>query len=193
MKELRALGDRGLGRTRVLDNLSITETKSVTPQSIGVLMSGQQTRTTSVKVWVHVKWHPAPDFPRTDASLLRLARRAALGLTVDPSTAWELIPFSWLVDWFGSVGDYLAAKRNIVPSYPSTPQVMRHTRTETKIRINPVNSCPSFTVTDFSSIYETKSRQPTAISAFTAYVPFLSGRQLAVLGSLAVLKHGRYF
>ena len=193
MKELRALGDKGLGRTRVLDNLSLSESKSVTPQSVGTVLNGFQTRTTSVKVWVHVKWHPSPGFPRTDASLLSTCRRAVFGLTIDPSTAWELIPFSWLADWYGSMGDYLAAKRNIVPCYPSTPQVMRHTRTETKIRIPAPNAKPGFTVSDYGSVYETKSRLPTTISAFTAYVPFLSGRQLAVLGSLAVLKHGRYF
>lgn len=193
MKELNALKDKGLSRTRVLDNLSTSSIRKVTPQSVGTAFSGVETRTTSVRVWVHLKWHPAPDFPRTDASLLSTARRAALGLTVDASTAWELIPFSWLMDWFGSMGDYFAAKRNIVPSYPSTPLVMRHTRTSTKITMLPSsNHRPGFSVSDYSAEFESKSRLPTAISPFTAYVPFLSGRQLAVLGSLTVIRLGRY-
>jgi hypothetical protein len=41
------------------------------------------------------------------------AIRYALGLTLDqvPSHAWEVVPFSFVVDWFVNVGDFLNASR----------------------------------------------------------------------------------
>lgn len=38
-----------------------------------------------------------------------LQRISDFGLTAFPSTAWELIPFSFVVDWFAPVGDWLSA------------------------------------------------------------------------------------
>jgi hypothetical protein len=37
--------------------------------------------------------------------------KAVLGIGLDPgnisSAAWEAIPWSWLIDWFANVGEYL--------------------------------------------------------------------------------------
>jgi hypothetical protein len=38
-----------------------------------------------------------------------LIARKALGLATNPATAWEAVPYSWLVDYVFSVGDFLAA------------------------------------------------------------------------------------
>lgn len=35
------------------------------------------------------------------------AYRHLLGLTLDPSLAWELAPWSWLIDWFSNIGDFI--------------------------------------------------------------------------------------
>jgi hypothetical protein len=37
-----------------------------------------------------------------------LIARKALGLTSNPATAWEAVPYSWLVDYVIDVGDFLA-------------------------------------------------------------------------------------
>jgi hypothetical protein len=50
-------------------------------------------------------WIPNIDAPGSD---LRIAQRL-LGLSVDaaPSLVWELLPYSWLVDWLTNIGDVL--------------------------------------------------------------------------------------
>lgn len=187
MVEIKSLEKKGLSRTRTLENASAVSHSTVNMNSDRgwLALNRPMTQTTTCKVWGHVKWHPKPGFPSTNADQLSLARRAVLGLTVDASTAWELIPFSWLIDWFGSVGTYLAATRNIIPCFPSTPQIMRHYVAETFVSMGGSGS-------DFHSRYEEKQRRTSSASILTAHMPFLSNGQLAVLGSLTILKVGKY-
>ena len=42
-------------------------------------------------------------------SLEQLASSLRLGVDAMPSTAWELVPFSFVADWFFNVGDWIAA------------------------------------------------------------------------------------
>lgn len=55
------------------------------------------------------------------------------GFELTPALVWELIPFSWLTDWFINIGDFMsnisnAAYDNLVAKYA---YVMRHRQTET--------------------------------------------------------------
>lgn len=52
-------------------------------------------------VYVRLDFHPS--------SFDYLHIPAALGLTNPASVAWELVPFSFVVDWFAPVGDWLNA------------------------------------------------------------------------------------
>lgn len=40
------------------------------------------------------------------------AVRRLYGLTLDPTLVWELIPWSWLIDWFTNVGDIISNVSN---------------------------------------------------------------------------------
>lgn len=48
-------------------------------------------------------------FPADLGGKLDLARK---GISVDLKVVWDLIPFSWLIDWSANVGEYLAAHSN---------------------------------------------------------------------------------
>jgi hypothetical protein len=79
---------------------------------------GTRKKQTAVTQWVVTRWNPTDSkqyYPSlTNPYLRSQAREAVLGMTIDPSTAWELMPWSWMADYFSNVGDIFSAGRNIV-------------------------------------------------------------------------------
>jgi hypothetical protein len=75
----------------------------------------------SVEVWGSVRWVPTRDF-REDLrrlGLINLAFKKVFDLdAIDASTVWEMIPFSWLIDYFTSIGTYLRANNGSVKVEP---------------------------------------------------------------------------
>lgn len=64
------------------------------------------------KVWGSVRWRPSRKdvIPTEPLEVFNAAVRHCLDLEVpDPATIWEMIPFSWLVDYFVNIGDVLHA------------------------------------------------------------------------------------
>lgn len=74
-----------------------------------------------VDVYGSVRWVPTRDF-REDLrqlNIINLAFRKVFDLEApDPSTVWEMIPFSWLIDYFTSIGTYLRANNGAVLVQP---------------------------------------------------------------------------
>lgn len=190
-KELKALQSSGLRRKKNLFSDSKTDSGALSLNSgaFQPSISGAYTRVTSMNRWGFVKWFPTGDFPAGDPALQKLARRAVLGLTVDGSTAWELIPFSWLADYFSNVGSLLKANRNIVAASHSTPLIMTRTKT-TRTVVPGVQSWDTAFGTYVETL-ETKERSQ-AIATLGAHLPVLSLRQMSILGSLVILRSGRY-
>lgn len=142
------------------------------------------------RVWGTVRYTPSTitKFPRTDKERLSAARRAAYGLTVDAKLAWELMPWSWLIDYFGTMGDFLSATRNVVGLTPSSVCIMKHTvhRDRYETRTDGYQAISGGTG---SKVRETKERNvvPFILPDFR-YQPILHPGQLSNLGALAVLK-----
>jgi len=138
--------------------------------------------------WISVSWIPSYD-PRTEIPDLNQIRhqafRSVLGLTVDLSTAWELLPWSWLVDWFSNLGSILAARRNLVGFVPGPCYTMTHTERHSNFELE------GSSVLSHSKPYlhqVVKERVTSGSSSVSVSVPFLSGRQLGILASLAVAR-----
>jgi len=151
----------------------------------GKSMSLNMSVTTSVEKWATVRWHPSSLPPKDNAAIRRAAIRIVYGLELSASNVWEAIPWSWLIDWFSNVGTYLAAHNNVVPVVPSTPCIMARTTTVRKFR-------PIFTNCKFDGGYghntlQSKSRILQG-AGLSATMPFLTARQLSILGSLAILR-----
>lgn len=71
------------------------------------------------KAWGSAQWKLLPDtvLPMLGyGPLQQLANNLTFGLTYHEflATAWEVTPWSWLVDWFSNVGDVIAATNNSV-------------------------------------------------------------------------------
>jgi len=97
----------------------------------GVNFFCRQQVSSEYKRWATVRYIVDPSFelPRDDNDLQFLADRLASGLTTHEAlaTAWELLPWSWLVDWFVDVGDLIALTNNTVPLIWSSVSVMQTT------------------------------------------------------------------
>jgi hypothetical protein len=184
VEELKRLKEKGLRRTIKIGGYTNTITEGRTFQSNHASFGGTVTCVTRELLSGYIKWYPANNsWPKDAANLRALAKRAIAGLVVDPSTIWELIPFSWLVDYCSSAGTFLMSTRNIVPCTHTAVQVMSHKQSEwTSSGVS--NSWG--TMAPIRSLVDTKSRTLTS-PAISAHLPILSGRQLSILGSIGVL------
>lgn len=79
------------------------------------LVYANWTRTYTSKVWGSVRWRPKRKdiIPVDKLAQFNLAVRQVFDLEApDPATIWEAIPFSWLIDYFTTVGNMLKAIEN---------------------------------------------------------------------------------
>lgn len=141
---------------------------------------------TSLSIKAHCRWLPGSgsEVLSSPIEVRALANRAVTGGTVDLSTLWQIMPWSWLLDWCGNVGEYFAAHRNIIPATLTDVAVMRHTRTTWEwpgVTTSDMN-CTGIRVTR-----EDKTRA-TSFVAPVAHLPFLSANQLGIVASLAVTR-----
>lgn len=194
VNEMRKLaGPRGLRRTLNMDSSSVgVSTGNIYMHS--VLSSSDSpvavwTGRTSENVRAHVRWNAAfaPTVLNSPEEMRRLARNAVLGLTLDSSTLWEALPWSWLIDWCSTMGDYFKANRNIIPASLAGVYIMRHTQTEyswggTQFAYGE-GYCSGGTINRVS-----KTRSASIPVLPIAHFPFLSGNQMGILGSLAVMR-----
>lgn len=169
----------------------ISHDPSVTVQSVGSTLHSAVTRITRATARTHVRWaaqekcgvRPAPEQVRMWAT------RAVLGGTIDFSTLWELVPWSWLIDWFGNVGDYLIASRNIIPARLIGVYPMVHTQTQTTGTGDVHTSFSGRkTILEPWSILRVRKTRSIGAASITAHFPFLDRRQVGILASLAATR-----
>lgn len=192
VKELTSLHHgRGLKRRRTVWTQTVKQLTSLaTIQSAGgAVIQADISTVTMGRKWASVNWKPdIPGIPPAD-EMLSLARRVVHGWDLSPSTVWEILPWSWMADYFGNIGDVLGASRNTVGAHPTNCCVMRNTRTTTTTRIRAFNS----RVKKFQhgrATYETLSRLNVGIG-LEAHFPMLSAKQVTTLSGIA-LNYGMY-
>jgi hypothetical protein len=182
----RLASSTGLRRTVSVGGWSRVEKYNAVMQSNQYFWTDEITQTTVESIKVHCRWLPEASFSSIDpAGRERLAMRSLLGLTLDHSTLWEAMPWSWLIDWAGNVGDYFKANRNLIPATLSGVHVMRETMT------THIGKGVSFGAAGKQSPVNvkviSKSRAPSFVAPI-AHFPFLSGNQMGILASLAVTR-----
>lgn len=143
---------------------------------------------TTYEVSYFGRWQPDPGgLPLSHEDSLRLAEKAVLGLTIDPLTAWNLMPWSWLFDYAFNVSNYLGSKRNVVGMSLGDESFVKR-------RISTLATTPS---ADWGGHYfngifartDTKYRAPASPSV-EGQLPFLSGGQASIIGSLYASRYG---
>lgn len=184
---MRAERDGGIKRTVVVDAGSAQEIRNTFLQTDGLFIRENVHWWTGETVSVHSRWVPDGSYaPLTQSNreyvLMRQALRAITGGTLDGSTAWELMPWSWLVDYFGNVGEYFAASRNIVGLVLSDVAVMRHT--VTRVEFGGIVGS-DFSFSSFNGRWETKTRKTSFVAPTLSSASFLNANQVGILASLA--------
>lgn len=185
----RLYSGKGLKRRIVLKTQVESSSTTVYPDtSLGATLKCQRQRITKLECWATVRWKPtSPPSFRTNRQRQALARSLVLGLNAQSltSTAWELLPWSWLADWFFDVQSFIEAHNNAVPATPVSRCVMVHRSTTDTYSRTDSNSWVSGgggTVT-----LESKSRYAGGPTINTS-LPFLNGGQLSILGALAATR-----
>jgi hypothetical protein len=130
-----------------------------------------------------------------DIGSLRWENRAVaalFGLNPTPSLLWELLPFSWLIDWAVNVGDVLSnmssnAVDNLVAEYAYT--MVSRTLTE-KVSEQGImklsNGSPFPVAATASRIRETKQRFRASPFGVGLVPGSLSGKQALILSALGI-------
>jgi hypothetical protein len=139
--------------------------------------------------WGTVRWVPTalpPGVTESDIRSIRSVRRIVSGLTPDGllKGAWDVIPWTWLTDWFVDVGSYMGAHSNFVPATASHCCVMR--KTETATYIKPLPSTSAWVSFEPCSCYVTTKERNVVSAPFAVSIPFVGIRRLSILSSLFV-------
>ncbi|UJQ85164.1 MAG: putative maturation protein [Boaesivirus pseudofaecivicinum] len=195
VSEIQRISSRGGLRRRVsLGSGSTKDTlTNVTLDGVYVQVTGTRQVENSWKTWGTVRWLPDPNvsLPTSNDKLRALARKAIFGLSADPgaisAVTWNLIPWSWLVDWFTNAGDFLEAHNNTVPAVPYNACIMKHVIAEARFTRTMTSASSWVTGGDASIVHHLKMRR-LATATLAANLPFLSGRQLSILGALAITR-----
>lgn len=197
-RELKNLKSTGMSSRRV--GIDSNQSHSLNPRyrlsSLGVSFYAELVKAQSYRRWGVGKWYLQPEGSlarvNSETSMFTLARRAVYGADVDASTAWNLMPWSWLVDWASNAGDWIESSRNTIGAKPSgkvcimTNQIgLWSTRRKPGIH----DLYTEVTGGNFDVVNEIKNRSVhSSFDLPQLSLPILSGRQSAILGSLATLR-----
>lgn len=134
-------------------------------------------------VWFSANGKAKFPLPNDPADLRLLSTKAVLGLKNDPASLWDFLPWSWLIDYFLNVGDYLRAHQGLTHMMVTRMCLMA------KVEVNSslVNIRESEGITTSPSVMLTTSKQRSVFSNPTPFLyprPFLGARQIGNLASL---------
>lgn len=192
LRQLKRLFDRGGSSHRVENGSAEQTTVSTSPPFLGSTIYYRQSG--SAKGWLVVKWIPETVYtlnPPSHDELRRRAFRSAYGLNVNISTVWEALPWTWLIDWFSDIGDYLSVSHNSVGFRPGACyQMIQSEARSTNGIIGPHPAfAPNLTVDGPSTVYSVrKTRTVVSPTTISVRAPILSPSQLGILGALALTK-----
>jgi hypothetical protein len=198
VKEIRRLVAYGIRRTVQLDLSSAEDNPYWYIDTAHSTAGGTFQVRTLAEVRSHVRWgiypgafqgHETPD--QVDAQIESWARQSVRGETIDLSTFWQITPWTWLLDWFLGIGDYLKSQRNIVPALLKEVVVMRHRKTWATypgITYEPGGGAKTMHIQPIRMVRESKSRRFSFPSPLTAHLPLIGAREGSVLASLAATR-----
>lgn len=133
----------------------------------------------------YVKYVPKHSTPVTDADILKQAKSTFLGLNHRPADLWDAFPWTWMVDYFLNVGDFIAAHQGNLYFDVSEFALMERGTSIYKAKYHTFIDVPD----PYVNIYETKRRWKPPLSIDANFdMPFLTAYQASILGSLLLTR-----
>jgi len=197
-------GSRVLKRRATLRNNSDVDTPAtVGLKSAGATINGRRTVSYHEKVWCSVSW-------KLDSSKIDLSRvLTPTFLTMDPDwirvhqlsfgvttygafqALWEIMPWSWFVDWFLHIDTVMNATNNTIPLTHGDICVMR--TTSATANVEPIATSPDSSWVQISGphIQSEVRKQRLIVSPVLPFAPSMmpvfTTSQWSILGALAIL------
>jgi hypothetical protein len=146
--------------------------------------------TETFEKWGTVTYSPTQATPHLFGSEQRdLARSLVFGQNLSISTIWELLPWTWLIDWFSNTGDFLSATRNTLGLSASNVCIMEHFTRKAEFNGFSRNDFGATYKANPSDLLDTKSRVVMgSLPQLGLRLGFLSLDQMSILSSLQVSK-----
>lgn len=200
-------GDKVLRRKAPIRNNTAQDAPTtVGLKSAGATISGRRTVQYFEKVWCVVNW-------KLDTSKIDLSRvlpltffeldpdwinvhRMSYGITTYGAlqALWEIMPWSWFVDWFLHIDTVMNATNNTIPVTHGDICVMR--TTSAKANVVPITTSPDYDWVQITGSHQQSEvrKQRLIVSPILPFAPsmlpvFTTG-QWSILGSLGVLRSG---
>lgn len=186
-KSLNKIKTHGSYKSRtILHSHSDTiQGSELTTSYLGVANYVPFTCSRQIKVWGSTRWTLADG-----ADIGRISDPDKIWYDVTgfnarniPLTAWKLMPWSWMIDWFTDISNVLQANNNLLDFKPYNTCIMTQCNNTKVFKRGGV--LQEDTVLD--SVL--KSRIPVSASpSVVLKLPMMDNFKMAILGSLAILK-----
>lgn len=150
---------------------------------------------TTTKTWGTVRWKPTnlpmPGWRPTDAEIIRDAIRTVSGFTTEgiAKGAWDLLPWTWIIDWYGNVGDWLTQSSSTVPASPSHLCIMQETITVAQHSM--ISPLPKGVTDSGGYVIRSTKTRTIGSGSLAASLPTLDASRLSILGALFVQRFKR--
>jgi len=192
----RLYSGRGLKRRVKLQNYDKVETlRGVIVHSSAGIVTTNATVRAQTKIWCVTRWKPRGriDGPPADWQIAQ----NMLGLDVHglSASAWEILPWSWCIDWFSNMGDFLDISSNSMNASLTGMTIMKYKArtTEFQTAIYRIPGRDKF-VSPYENLYEVMTRKVggfPGIESIAVGLPILSTNQISILSSIAMLRGKR--
>jgi hypothetical protein len=137
-----------------------------------------------------VTWKPTSSFSRLPVSRMQ-AMKLALGLNLGniPLTIWQSIPWSWLIDWFAGVSNYIKGRQNAIYFQPTRLVIVNKTTVQVYHPEVPLGSGALAKLTAGEMKIIKKRRSLPGVPLWPSVrLPIFDNFKVSILGSLAVLR-----
>lgn len=173
------------GASKTTKNLLITSYP-------GGFVQGDLKQSTTVERWGTVRWLPRLGTITVhpgERELYHQAQKLMIGLSVESFAEgiWDVIPWTWVIDWFANIGEFSQINSFTVPATSYRPCIM--TKTKTVSTFTPTFRSLGIQGGSGTITLESKERVHDVIpTPSTALFPMMDLRRLSILGALAVQK-----